>query len=360
MKKLLMIILIISALPILASVKHVGRLIKLTGDVKIYSNPGKKITGPAPHVLLDGQYYSVKKARLGMKIKNGSILETGNKSKARIVYKNGDQFNVGEGTAYSINWSRTRKSKKKGSIVNLMRGKLRAIVSKKGPRNNMKVTTKFASMGVRGTDFFVTKKGNVGSTKLTVLRGEVALKVQPKPEIVKIAGKKVVKKVTKKVIEVKVTSGNSASFKIPPKIAQRLAAVKKSISKGKKIKFSEIKPEEIKLSIEKTNKKELVTIQKASVIKVKKDDKQIISKKMAKEFKALEKKCVKATLDDIKDYDKDLYEKAKKMKNITIAALNSEVVKKIHKKAPEAPGKPGESELDNLDNDAYDKYFLVE
>ncbi len=357
MKKVLAAILLMAAIPALANVNYVGRLIKLTGDVKVYTNPSKKVSGPAPHVLLEGLYYSVKSAKLGMKLDNGNILETGDKSKARVVYKNGDQFNVGEGTAYQINWSKTKKTKDSGSIVNLMRGKLRAIVSKKGPRNNMKVTTKFASMGVRGTDFFVSKRGNVGETKLTVLRGEVALKVQPKQEEF---GKKAVNKATKSVVEVKVTSGNSASFKVPEKVAKEIEEVKAKITKGKIEKLPEIKPEEINLEVEKTNKQELVTIQKASVIKVKPTEKQIVDKETAKEFQELEKKAVKNTLDDIKSYDKDLYEKAKKMKNITVAAINEEVIKKIHEKAPEAPGKPGEGDLDDLDSDAYDKYFLVE
>lgn len=359
MKKITASLLLLLCSQVLAANdQFVGRIIKLSGEVKIYANPSDKIVGPPPHVLYEGKYYSITPAKLGMKLDNGNILETGADSKVRLIFKNGDQFNVGEGTAYTVSWSEKAGSKQAGSIVNMMRGQLRAIVSKQGPRNNMEVRTKYASMGVRGTDFFVEKNGNAGETKLTVLRGEVSMKVAPKELPATASGKAVaLHQKIEPIKEVKVQSGFSASFTLSEKTEKALEAVK---AENKKVELPKLKADDITLAVEKTDKTELATIQKASVIKVEEKEKQIIDKETAKEFADLEKKAVETTLADIKQYDQDLYQKAKQMKNLTVAALNEEVVKEIHQKAPEAPGKPGESELNDLESDAYDRYFLID
>ena len=338
-----------------ANEQFVGRIIKLNGDVRVFANPSDKISGPPPHALYEGKYYSVMPAKLGMKLDNGNILETGASAKARVIFKNGDQFNVGEGTAYTVSWADKTQTKSSGSVVNMMRGQLRAIVSKQGPRNNMEVKTRFASMGVRGTDFYVEKRGNIGETKLTVLRGEVSLKMSPKELPIATVQEK--QKAIEEIKEVKVQSGYSASFTVPAKVEQAIASAKQD---QKKIELPSIVASDIQLAVTKTDKQELSNIQKASVIKVDEKEKQIIDQATAKEFVELEKKAVETTLEDIKQYDKDLYNKAKEMKNLTVAALNEQVVKEIHKEAPAAPGKPLEADLNNLETDAYDKYFLIE
>lgn len=355
MKWFLSLLLALWSLELLANEQFVGRIIKISGDVRVFANPSEKIQGPPPHVLYEGKYYSVAPAKLGMKLDNGNILETGGNAKARVIFKNGDQFNIGEGTAYTISWQEKGTKDSGASVVNMMRGQLRAIVSKQGPRNNMEVKTKFASMGVRGTDFYVEKRGNIGETKLTVLRGEVSLKVLPKEMPTIAENKKIAQPAPIK--EVKVQSGFSASFTVPAKVEQAIAQVKQE---QKKIELPAIAENEIKVEVSKTDKQELTTIQNASVIKVDEKEKQIIDQSTAKEFAELEKKAVETTLEDIKQYDKDLYQKAKQMKNLTVAALNEQVVKEIHKTAPAAPGKPDEAVFKDLETDAYDKYFLIE
>ncbi len=327
---------------------NIGRIIKMTGDVKVLKNPSaKKISGPGPHVLFRKKYYTIEKPRLGFKVGNGNIVQTGHESKVRIVFKNGDQYNVASGTAYEVAWKKSVGKKKGSSIINLMRGQIRAVVSKKGPRNNLKVKTRYASMGVRGTDFYVSTKGASGSTKVSVLRGEVEMKVQPKAVQSKVA--KAIKINPPKAIKVK--SGFTAKVEAP---------VKQVVDAGNvaKIKAPIAKPGIV--NVVKTNKRELVKIQKDSMIKVKKSERQKVTKAVAEEIKDLNKKAIETTLEDIKEYDPNLYAEIKKKPVKSIAAVNSSVVKKVFRKAPKSAEKPGVDDLENIEEDAYDRYFSID
>ena len=83
----------------------------------------------------------------------------------------------------------------------------------------------------------------------------------------------------------------------------------------KAIKEEKVAP--IKVHVEQVTKKELVNIQKTSVIKQEpeeeKQEKEELKKmkKVAKELKKLEKKAIKNTLEDIKAYDPALFEEIK-------------------------------------------------
>ncbi|MGK0367601.1 MAG: hypothetical protein ACI9QD_000739 [Thermoproteota archaeon] len=321
----------------LAAGKHAGILVRKSGAVELFLHPSKSVQGKGAHALFQGLYYTVKKnPRLGFKIPNGTVIKTGRKSKARIVYKNGDQFNVGEGTSYKIVSVVSKKSKKGSTTVNLLYGKLRAIISKKGPRNNMKIKTNTAVMGIRGTDFYVNKTSSLKGAEVTVLRGMVEIK--PK---------------NKKLKTVKIQKGFTAKAPKPKRIIKR-----KKSKLAAKIKQEVEVLEEVKVLI--TSKQELIVIQTQSVIKkeeMSKKDK-IATKKIAKILEKLEKKAVENTLDDIKVYDPDLYKKLKKDKVASVDVINTTVVKKMFKKAPDRPLKPG---LENLgDDDVYERYFVIE
>ena len=103
-------------------------------------------------------------------------MRTGRKSKARIVYKNGDQFSVGEATSYKIVSRVTQAKEGSSTAVNLLYGKLRAVINKDGPRKNMKIKTNTAVMAIRGTDFYVDKKSSLVGAEVKVLRGTVELR----------------------------------------------------------------------------------------------------------------------------------------------------------------------------------------
>lgn len=314
----------------IASEDFAGRLIRKVGKVEVFINPASKVTGAGPHVKFDGLYYTiVTDPKLGYKIPNGSVIRTDVNSKVRIVYSNGDQFSVGEATSYKV-VSRITKSSGSGTVINLFFGKLRAVISKEGPRKNMKIKTNTAVMGIRGTDFFVDKKSSLKGAEVKVLRGVVELK----PE-------------NKKVKAVKIASGFSG--KAPP-----LKVKSEAKLKGKKEIIIEAA-----VVVQRTSKQELVEIQNQSVIKKEEMKQEKIDQKIAQELEKLEKKAVENTLKDIKRYDPEMYNKLKDEKLANIDQINTDVVKKVFEKAPDRPLKPG---LDNLGDhtDVYDKYFSIE
>jgi hypothetical protein len=302
---------------------HVGIIVKKQGKAEVLTSPRSKVVGKGVHVLFEGKYYILKKARLGLKVGNGSVVRTGKGAKLKIVYKNGDQMNVGEGTAYRVAWtSKKIKNKSDASTISLMYGSIRGIVNKKGPRSGMKVNTRNAVMGVRGTDFHIAQAGSSGKSSVSVLRGKVAVSDILKP---------------KKAIEV--SQGFSAELK-------------KEIRSKKSKKKSSI------MELSKTTKNELTSIQSDSAIVASKDDEKV-SNKVKMELVKLEKKAVENTLSDIKDYDPALY-KSLKDKNISdIDQINSVVVAKVEETAPEKKVKVNIDDL-NLSDDVYDKYFKVE
>ena len=355
MKKLLPQILccLLLTMPALGN-ENVARIIKITGDVEVFSDPAQKVAGPPPHALFQGKYYSVNKAKLGQKVQFGNIVQTGNDSKARIIFNNGDQLNVGPGTAYEITWTEKTQAKASGSIINLMRGQIRAVVSKTGPRNNLQVKTRYASMGVRGTDFYVSSQGNAGPTQVSVLRGEVAMKVEA-PKL-SAASKKVAK--LPPVEELKVKSGYLAKVEAPVVVEAPKAQEITTTEVTTKLPVKKIEAPVMKL--ERLNQQELVTIQQVSTIQVKKEEQQKISQEMAKEVTKLEKKAVESTLEDIKEYDPTLYKTIKEQKVTNVAQVNAQVVQKMYKTAPKAPVKPGVDELKELEEDAYERYYIVE
>lgn len=117
------------------SYSSTARVIKLKGVVDIYESPSNKSLGRKGEVLFNGKYYLSISPKLGLKLKNGSIIKTKQDSQVRLIFNNGDQFNVAQNTFYEVKWDDEKYSKgekKSNTIVNLMYGKVRAIVSKDG------------------------------------------------------------------------------------------------------------------------------------------------------------------------------------------------------------------------------------
>jgi hypothetical protein len=332
MKNLLVLFSLLMITNIAQADPHAGVVVRLKGGAEIFHSPSKNVNEKSKdsYVLFEGTYYKTKKAKLGTKVFPGEVVRTENKSKLRLVYRNGDQITVGSGTSYQIQEG-VKKGKKKTSSIRLMYGAMRAVISKDGPRTGMKVNTKTAAMGVRGTDFFVAQRGSKKNTRVSVIRGEVSVK--PKQKLAK---------------EVQVKTGESAQIKE----AKKPAKPGKAIEKAKKVLVAEVA---------RTTKKELVQIQKDSIIRKKDMDMKNMEKGAKKEIKKLEKKAAETTLNDLKTYDKKLYEKVKKMKKLkSVDAINTLSVKKIYKKAPKGKGKLSEEEIAALENNAYEMYFNIE
>lgn len=316
MKTLIVLILVIVNMTI-ASASHIGRVIKKQGSAELYFNPSKKVTGNGPHVLFKGLYYNFKKIKLGEKINNGNIIKTNKDSKLKIVYKNGDQFNIGEATSFEIKW----KSSSKPPKGNLIYGSIRGIISKTGARSGLLIKSKSAVMGVRGTDFNFTQRGTSGKSAISVIRGRVNVASTQEPN----------KKMN-------IEQGFSAELV------------------GDKLATTPLK----KLTISRTTKEDLIKIQKDSRIEKQKED-RTNNKAIQADILQLETQAKKATLVDIKEYQPEVYRVIKDKKINSIDAINTTVLTKAYEVAPTKKNKPGFEDMDlKLDEDAYDKYFKVE
>lgn len=149
------------------------------GEVIILSSPqGEAHEEAAPGFTrskFQGKYYLAKKALLGDGLEYDSYIRTLPGARARLVYPSGDQFNVGPATFFKIEKG-SKSGNAKADTLQMDYGMVRAVISKGGPRNNFRVRTPSAVMGVRGTDFVV--EGGNGSSKgtsLTLIRGTVEL-----------------------------------------------------------------------------------------------------------------------------------------------------------------------------------------
>lgn len=305
--------------------EQTGTLTQVQGEVTIFSQPSKTLPAAEAGVtraLYEGQYFVVKPAQVGNKIEKGNIVRTAPNGKARVVYDNGDQFNVGPGTAYKISWDSDTATS--NTQVALMYGKFRGVVEKGGPRSKLQIRTQSAVMGVRGTDFFIAANGADKSTEVAIIRGQVEVKSDaPKAEAVQVK------------------AGQSAEIAAP------VAAAAKSAPVATKV---ELRP---------TTQEELKGIQKASKI-----DQAASTNAQAQ---ALEKKAVDTTLKDIKATDPKLFnEISNEMKknpngdiNAVADAVNTKSITQALKTAPKAPEnrKPFKSEIEDLEAGAYNRYF---
>jgi hypothetical protein len=327
--------------------EQVGTLTQVDGAVKLFTHPGKSVQGPAPHALFENEYYSVRDAKMGDRVEKGNILRTAPGAKARVVYDNGDQFNVGSGTAYRIFWDKDASVTK--TNVNLMYGKLRGIVEKGGPRGRLTVRTRSATMGVRGTDFFIAEGGEDGGTEVSILRGKVEVKAE-----------------TKEAKPVEVKAGYSAEIPAPPPVV-KTPETKPAETKAEEKKVAEHPKEAPKpapvVELRQTTKEDLVAIQKSSAIKIepKKEIAAVEKTEVTEKVKKLEEKAVQTTLKDIKQADPQLYAKLQTAPIKSTEELNAQAVHTLMQTAPKAPEKrkPYKSELEDLESGAYEKYFKV-
>jgi hypothetical protein len=292
---------------------HVATITQIQGEIQIYSDPSSKPKKNQSNesgkiVLFENQYFIVKNAKMGDRILNGNILRARPGSHAHVIFNNGDQIHIGPGSSYRVQWQENLEKKMK---IDLMYGRLRGIISKEGPRQKAIIKTRSATMGVRGTDFFIADSGPKGETEISVLRGEV----------------EVINDSTKKSIPLK--TGMSA------KVVQQA-----------------------EIELRETNKEDLKGIQIASTVVGK-------EKPSNQKIAELEKKAVEVTLKDIKLYQPEIYQKIssdpKKLENLN--DLNFKAVSLNMVNAPNAPakrGKPNITELkDSDDQEVYQKYFKM-
>lgn len=294
---------------------HDATIARCFGKVSILKDPKKKVTGAGPHVLFEGFYYQRSRAKTGGIAPLGSVIQTGDKSRCRLIFANGDQISVSDHTSYKI--TKNPKAPDK-PLIELFFGAIRSVIEKNGPRTGTEVRTRSLAMGVRGTEFHIRANGKGGRSAISVLRGKVALTTsnQSKPT--------------------EIPSGFSAEIK------------------------SDTKASAPKVNLIKTDRLELLAIQKSTTIA--KSDAPLAFEGALDQVEKLEKKAVTVLLTDIKQEDPNLYQSLQKSgtgKDLSLNQLQTATVKEAYKKAPKKTStrKPTKEELEMSDEDIYEKYF---
>lgn len=166
---------------------HVARIVKLENSSQIFVpfNPELKTKDKLVKYL--DKTYRIIPATRGMKLENGYIVTTGPLSKLKIIFKNGDHFFISNNTQYEIKWGQEEVQAKEKSTMSILRGAVRGLIEKGGPRSGMKIITRNVVMGVRGTDFHIFQH-NSGLTQISVLRGAIDLEDENKKETIHIGG----------------------------------------------------------------------------------------------------------------------------------------------------------------------------
>lgn len=278
------------------SKNHVARIVKMENDSTIYVPLTGEATAQDKLVKYLDQVFKIVPAKKGMKLDNGYVVNTGSEAKLKIIFNNGDHFFVSPNTQYQLNWSREVAKADDPGAMNLIRGAVRGLIEKEGPRSGLKITTKSTVLGVRGTDFQVTQR-NSGLTQVSVLRGTIEIK--DKKDNVRIeAGQTFLKK-----------DENTELTKLTKTELKSMAKV---------IKFDQPEPEN-------------------------------------KELQELENKAVTVTMKDIQIYQPELAKQVTSADKVNSETLASTTLKVLEKTAPETRKKPAWEEL--LDeSDPYEKY----
>ncbi len=290
-------------------------------------------------VQLNGVRYGLSPIKAGKKITPGSIVQTGADGKVRLIFPNGDQVTVAPGTTYENTKVSGKESK---PLFNVFSGQIRAIINKGGPRENLEVKTNTTVMGVRGTDFHVASWSTQGGSRVSVLRGKVA--VSERQDQPSSPGSPAP------------APSTSPKYQAPVEVAagQTLTVETKASTD----------PTKPKLVVQQTNQEELVTIQKSSTVPrtPKKSGTEDLAKEAA-ELENLEKKAVATTLADIAKTDPSLYKVIKDPSKIDdLDTIQTLTIKKAITTAPSSTSnsstgtKPSLKDLDLDPEDAYDQY----
>jgi hypothetical protein len=270
-------------------------------------------------VIFDGKKYVSRRVQPGVKVHPGDILRSGNDGKVKIIYNSGDVFILGNATAFIVP-SELQKGASKEVSSELLYGKLRGMIDKKGPLSGVRIRTASVTSGVRGTDLYMSYNPLSQNTQVHVLRGEV--EVTPLTVGSQAAQPVFVKTGQKAVLENHGTETATAS-QTEMKVLISTQSDLKQIQDTAKM----AKPELFKLSPE--------TVDKI-------DELQKVSEQMV--------------IQDIKTTTPDVYKVLVTKKWNGVEAISQVMVNELSKKAPKGSSKPKLSDFEDGD-DIYKKYF---
>ena len=141
----------------------IGKLTAIQGDVDVLK-PGMERAAPAV---------------LQQPLSEGDIIRTKSNGKAEITFVDDSVVRLAPNSRLQITEYLMEGNKRKSGVMNLFRGKMRAVVSKSrgflaaafGESEKFEVRTPTAVAGVRGTDFFISYQ--MGVTAIAVREGRV-------------------------------------------------------------------------------------------------------------------------------------------------------------------------------------------
>jgi len=164
MKRIFMLVLTLAMFPNLLFAAAVGKTTKMSGEV--FFRAGNNLN-----------YTAMKQ---GQAVEEGNWIKTGKKGWLELSLSDGSKFTIANNTELEVNSFMISKDKKEGSFT-LTQGKLRASVVKLGgQQTDIKVRSRTAVAGIRGTEFLMLAEGpanvffgNEGTVQVSGLGDEV-------------------------------------------------------------------------------------------------------------------------------------------------------------------------------------------
>lgn len=336
-RSLVVCLLVLFPLEMRASSVQGAVVTRVEGDARIlFQKNAKPQPAETQSVQIEGQVYFVRPAKRGDRPSSGDIVIAGKDGKVRLIFRNGDQVTVSPDSAYKFSWE---SSTDKNPVADLMYGAVRAVISPEGPRSGMKLKTRSAVMGVRGTDFFASSWSKSGGSKVVVVRGKVAL--VPKEE----------------------TTSSDVSFDKAVEVAAGSSGVAlspSSLPKKDQEANAKTPASTSRVAVVSTTKEELVVVQQESSVSKTKPSAADVSIPIEQEVAELEKTAKETTLSELRLADPVLYAALQKQgtNELDSEDIQSASVKKVFEQAPSDAKSPRKPTLKDLETggDVYEKY----
>lgn len=159
MKLMIGIIIVTFIAPLItAQAKVIGQFQVVKGDVSLVSKRGRK-----------------KKARFGMRVKEGQTVETSKDSRAKVVMLDKNVIYVSPDSRMKFDKYDQKVKASKETVIDVVYGKIRTKVKQKydDDKTKFRVQTKAAVAGVRGTDWLTSYQPQNQQTEFITFEGTI-------------------------------------------------------------------------------------------------------------------------------------------------------------------------------------------
>ena len=133
---------------------NLGLIFAMCGSAAAQVAPSAKSVGQiglvSGTVLVDAV-----RVKTGARVKVGSVIEVGSGSKATLILGKGSVFQIGADSRMVVGEYGITPEREELANLELKFGKTRALILNQGPRRELKIRTRAATMGVRGTEIYV-------------------------------------------------------------------------------------------------------------------------------------------------------------------------------------------------------------